>query len=836
MLKAFTSDWHQLPAYSIAEQLNQELSARHAAVVAAPPGAGKSTVLPLTLHQAMPHAHIVMLEPRRLAARQVAARMAQMLGERVGQTVGYQIRFERKVSDATHIEVVTEGILTRRMIDDPTLDGVDCLIFDEFHERSLQSDLAFCMARRVRELLRPELNIVVMSATIDTGELCRALNAHEVSCKGRLFPVEVEQAKDDCPPERIAVEVAAAICRAHREHEGDILAFLPGQSDILHCAELLGDSIAPTRVCTLYGNLSADKQYEAIAPSEPGQRKVVLATPIAETSLTIEGVRVVIDSGYYRKLIYDTTNGLSQLKTVRISHDMATQRTGRAGRMAPGYCYRMWTLGTDHHLDGHRQPEIIDADLMPLSLNVSAFGENDIMALPWLTPPPEGNLQRAIRQLKMLGALDEKGGITSMGQQMVVLPCHPRIARMMIQADGNENKAIACDLAAILEEKDIMVGLEAHTNLNDRVTRLREARRNRRLGAWGRVAKIAEEYMRMMSVKTDNSIVSSEDLGALLAAAYPERIAQVIGQGCSYMLAGGGTVTLETNDTLAGYPWLVVVSLHAGRQGAGRAFLAAPVTQQDVEKIAQWHNRIAWMGHQGGVVAQRELRIGQIVIQTKPLANKDNERIIDIVCEVVAKEGQSLLNWTDEVKTLQQRVALVAKWHSELSLPNLSTKHLLETVREWLPFYLEQADHVVSTAAELYKLPLKDILWNLLNYEQQQAVDHLAPMRIQVPSGSMIRVSYRIGAEVPVLSVRLQECFGLSQTPCIDNGRVPVLMELLSPGFKPVQLTSDLHSFWQTTYFEVRKELRRRYPKHYWPENPIEAQATHGVRRKENRK
>lgn len=828
-MKYFSDSWHHLPAYGIAGQLHAGLMERHAAVVVAPPGAGKSTVLPLTLHQAMPQAHIVMLEPRRLAARQVAMRMAQMLGERVGQTVGYQVRFERKASAGTRVEVVTEGILTRRMADDPTLDGVDCLIFDEFHERSLQSDLAFCMARRVRDVLRPELNIVVMSATIDTGELCQALDAREVSCGGRMFPVGVEQTKDDCSADRVAAEVAATVCQAHREHEGDILAFLPGQSDIVRCAELLGDGLAPTRVCPLYGNLSPERQYEAIAPSESGQRKVVLATPIAETSLTIEGVRIVVDGGYYRKLVYDATNGLSHLETTRISRDMAIQRAGRAGRVAPGYCYRLWTLATDHHLEEQRQPEILDADLMPMVLDVAAFGETDIMALPWLTPPPEGNLRRAVEQLRLLGALDAQGHITHMGRQMEALPCHPRIARMMLQAGSNGGKALACDITAILEEKDVLADTGAGADLQLRVMGLRDARRRQHVGAWARVARVAEEYARMVGVRPDNAVVSGEDIGALLAVAYPERIAQASGQTGCYRLASGGMVALEPSDALVGYPWLVVASLHGGARG--RAFLAAPVEKKNVERLGQWYDHVAWLTRQGGVVAQKELRVGLLNVRTKP-TQVDGSKIVGIVCDAVAREGQSLLDWTDGVKTLQMRVGLVAKWHQELGLPDLSTGNLLSTAEEWLPLYLEQGGHVVSTVTELHKLPLAEMVWNMLDYEQQQAVDRLAPSRIQVPSGSMIRVDYRVGSETPVLSVRLQECFGLADTPCVDNGRVPVLMELLSPGFKPVQLTTDLRNFWKTTYFDVRKELRRRYPKHSWPDNPLTAVPVRGVRRR----
>ena len=432
--------YRQLPAATIAEQLNTELSQRHAAVVVAPPGAGKSTLLPLTMLSRVLPGRIVMLEPRRLAARQVALRMAQMLGEEVGQTVGYQIRFEKKISSKTRIEVVTEGILTRHLAEDPTLEGVSCVIFDEFHERSLQSDLAFCLTQEARSILRPDLDIVVMSATIDATAACQALDAHEVSCQGRMYPVETVLSKDDILPNEIAEAVAATVSRAHREQEGDILAFLPGQADIVRCAELLGSSLGATHVCQLYGNLPPQQQYEAISPSAPGERKVVLATPIAETSLTIEGIRIVVDSGYYRKLVFDPTNGLSHLETVRISMDMARQRAGRAGRVAAGTCFRLWTNATQQRMEEQRQPEIMDADLVPMVLEVAAFGETDVERLPWLTLPPKGNVAKACNELRVLHAINVEGQITPMGRKMATMPCHPRIARMILM--GHRTKRI----------------------------------------------------------------------------------------------------------------------------------------------------------------------------------------------------------------------------------------------------------------------------------------------------------------------------------------------------------------------------------------------------------
>ncbi len=825
--------YRQLPAAAIAEELNSELNQHHAAVVVAPPGAGKSTLLPLTMLSRGTQGRIVMLEPRRLAARQVALRMAQMLGEEVGQTVGYQIRFEKKISSKTRIEVVTEGILTRRLAEDPTLEGVGCVIFDEFHERSLQSDLAFCLTQETRSILRPELDIVVMSATIDATAICQALGAHEVSCQGRMYPVETVLSKDDILPSEIAETVAATVSWAHRELEGDILAFLPGQADIVRCAELLGNSLGATHVCELYGNLPPQQQYEAISPSAPGERKVVLATPIAETSLTIEGIRIVVDCGYYRKLVFDSTNDLSHLETVRISMDMARQRAGRAGRVAAGTCFRLWTHATQQRMDEQRQPEIVDADLVPMVLDVAAFGETDVESLPWLTPPPKCNVARAGNELRALHAISAEGQITPLGRKMAAMPCHPRISRMILQARNAQEKSLACDIAAILEEKDVMAQeSNACSDLLLRVSALQDARRRNALGRWKRVGNIAEEYDRMVGIRPSNTYVAREDIGALVAAAYPERIAKAQDHNGNYRMANGGEVVLDAADPLTSFSWLAIATLHAGNGGRGRAFLAAPVSSQSLEDYATWWDNITWIAHQGGVIAQKEMRIGTLVVRTKPLDNVPKEQLKGIICEAAKKEGKSMLSWTDKTAALQERVALVAQWHPELGLPDLSADAVLKQPERWLPFYLEKDGRVITTISEMRKIDMESVLWNMLSYEQQQKVSRMAPTYIMVPSGSKIQLRYRKGSEVPVLSVRLQECFGLTATPRVNDGKVPVLMELLSPGFKPVQLTADLQSFWQDTYFEVRKELRRRYPKHYWPDNPLEAVAQRGVKRK----
>ena len=816
-----------LPVAAVASEVNRVLVERRVAVVTAPPGAGKSTLLPLTILEALPEGKVLMLEPRRVAARQIAERMAWMLGEPVGKTVGYRMRFDHCVSSGTRIEVLTEGVLVRRLVDDPGLDGVSVVIFDEFHERSLTTDVALALTREAQQVLRPDLRILLMSATIDTDALCRELNAPLVESRGKMFPVDILRGAVEANAENVAEIVARTVREAHRTCEGDILAFLPGEADIRRCAELLGDSLSPTRVFPLYGMLSGEEQRRAIAPSAPGERKIVLATPIAETSLTIEGVRVVVDSGLCRKPVFDPQRGLSRLETVRISRDMANQRTGRAGRVAPGVCYRLWGAGTEQRMADIRVPEILEADLAPSVLDIAAWGESDPSRLLWLTPPPAYALTQARHLLVSLNAIDEDGRITSHGRELASLLCHPRVAQMLLKADTPYRKALAADLAALLEEKDPLDTAEAGVYL--RIKALRDARRSRREGRWSRIVRIAGQYRNMVRVPEDNGDPDPFEAGALLAAAYPERIAKAWKDGVGrFCLSGGDLAAVDPSDPLAASEWLAVGNLNAAPGGVGRIFLAAPLGASDLKPYLRRRDVIAWDSRQGSVITRREFRIGQILVNTQPLSDIPRDEVVRIICEAARKEGTSMLDFSEEVQNLQRRVAAVAAWHPELELPDLSTETLLQLAPEWLPPFVGRA----STVTELRKIDLGTALWSLLTWPQQQAVDRLAPSHITVPTGSRIRVEYRQGAEAPVLRVRLQECFGLVDTPRVDDGKRPVLMELLSPGFKPVQLTSDLRSFWEGTYFEVRKELKRRYPKHSWPDNPLEADPVRGVRKK----
>ena len=905
-----TRQWASLPASQIAVGVNEALHTNSSLVVTAPPGAGKSTLLPLTILSSLGEGEkILMLEPRRLAARQIAERMAKMLGEQVGETVGYRVRFESRVSKRTRIEVLTEGILTRMIVDDATLDGVSVVIFDEFHERSINSDLALALTRQAQQIIRPDLKIVIMSATIDASNICAALQAPLIESEGRMFPVELHYADEDTDPRDIAATAASTTIEAYKKYEGDILVFLPGQAEIERCFELLSKSqhfnisggalvssapttpqhlnttpsqhlntsggalvsSAPTtpqpittttphhlNIHPLYGNLSPEDQRRAIAPSAPGERKIVIATPIAETSITIEGVRVVIDAGLCRQVVFDARTGLSHLETVRISMDMATQRMGRAGRVAEGVCYRLWTKASEHLMAEQRKPEIEEADLAPMVLDTAAFGESDAEALPWLTMPPRAGVFKAKELLTALGAIDKNGNITSIGKRMATQPCHPRIARMILATTNlttstpqgvhlsqvhqqhlttstshHNTTSLACDIAALLEEKDPL-SETGGTDLTLRLSALRAARRKGQPGRWQRIAKIAAEYRRMAHTDEENRDPAPMEVGLLVAHAYPERIAHSTNSIGSYRLASGVNVQLDATDQQSAHSWIAIASLHSAPGATGRVFLAAPLDPEDLNaEFVKEVDNISWDTKQGCVVMQREQRIGKLMLSEKPIHDADKEQVKSIVCEAMKKDGLTMMAWSEKaVEQVQRRVAQVAAWHPELALPDVSTEHLLSTAADWLPFYLEEGGRVKSSVQELRKLNLAEIIWNLLPYEAQQEVDRLAPTHIEVPTGSRIRIDYRTGAEAPVLSVRLQECFGMERTPCVDDGKRPVLMELLSPGFKPVQLTQDLASFWQGTYFEVRKELRRRYPKHYWPENPLEAEAVRGIKRK----
>ena len=827
----------QLPIMEIIPDLKEKLQVHNTIILQAPPGAGKSTVLPLQLlHETWLHKQkILMLEPRRLAARSVALRMAQLLGEQVGETVGYRIRFDHKTGPDTRIEVLTEGILTRMLQNDNALEGVGLVIFDEFHERSLQADLALALSREVQGVLREDLRLLIMSATLDGEQLSRLLGGAPIlSSQGRQYPVTIHY----LPPERgfnererpVHLQVAKAVRKALREQKGDVLAFLPGTAEINRTAELLEKEEHGIKVFPLYGDLPQEQQQEAILPHPQGLRKVVLATSIAETSLTIEGIGVVVDSGYARVPRFDPRSGLTRLDTIPVTADTADQRAGRAGRLGPGVCYRLWSEGTQLGLVPHRQPEILEADLAPTVLELANWGIRDVQKLAWLSPPPAGSVGSARQLLENLKAVEEDK-ITERGKALLGLPTHPRIAELLRVGQEEGKGALAADVAALLEERDPL--REAGVDLSLRLEALRRSRSGGTSGGdravLKRVERLALNWRRLLNVKQDNSIPSDVEIGRLLAAAYPERVARREEGGSRYRLANGRLAQLPEHDPLLHEEWLAIAQLDMGRKGnVGRIFLAARLHPDDLLEMMNSREVVGWNSSEGELMARMEVRVGDILVEASPLPKIPEEERIRILCEVVRAEGLQLLNWSEEADQWQARVLSLRKWRPDEEWPDLSAQGLLENLEKWLAPYLLE----LRRRGDFGRLDLLSILKGLLPWPQQQQLEKLAPEKVQVPSGSFIKLQYKADGSAPVLAARLQEMFGQLDTPAVNDGRIPLLVHLLSPAFRPVQVTQDMRSFWENTYAEVRKDLRGRYPKHSWPEDPFTAEAVRGVKRK----
>lgn len=815
-----------LPIVDILGEVKAKLAEENTLIVHAPPGAGKSTLLPLALLEEawVKGQKIIMLEPRRLAAKSIAMRMSELLGEKVGETIGYRIRFETNVSDQTKIEVVTEGILTRMLHGDNSLEGVGLVIFDEFHERSIHADVALALCRESQQILRPDLKILVMSATLNMPQLIQSLKAPVVESEGRQYPVEIIHVGDQ--DQFLIPEMTAnTIVKAFKAHEGDILVFLPGQGEITKCADLIKPKLRGFAIHPLYGQLPYNKQKAAILPDRDGRRKVVLATNIAETSLTIEGVKIVVDTGFGRTMKWDPKSGLSRLETVQISKDSADQRAGRAGRLSPGVCYRMWSKATDGRLQEHRTPEILESDLSGLALDLASWGVMDPLSLTWLSPPPRGAWQAAVQTLHELEAL-ENGRITEHGKAVHRLPCHPRLAHMMLMAEEEDLVLLAADVAALLEERDPL-GKEAGIDINNRIEALRTHRReNRKGGRFDRIEKIAESYRQLFDAEADNDHFDPYETGLLITHAFPERIAHNRpGNNAQFKLANGRIAMAGHRDDLAHEQWLAIANLDA-RDGLGKIFLAAPLNPKDLAPRVKEVEVIEWDTEDGGLNASKDLRIGSIVLKSVPLPDPDPSRLKEAVINAIKKEGKTLLDWNENVEQLQNRVKSVSKWLSASDWPDYSTDTLLMTNEEWLEPYLND----VKKPHELKKINLVEVLTHAMDYEQQQTLNRLAPARMEVPSGSSIQIMYRDNGEAPVLAARIQELFGMAETPTVNEGKTPMLIHLLSPGFKPVQVTSDLKNFWNETYFEVRKDLKGRYPKHHWPDDPWTAEAVRGVK------
>lgn len=820
------------PVLDILQPLQEALHQHPRVILQAPPGAGKSTVLPLRLMDEpwLKGRKIIMQEPRRLAAKSVAERLADLLDETPGQRVGYRVRFDTCVGPKTQIEVVTEGILTRMIQTDNALESVGLLIFDEFHERSLQADLALALSLQVQQVLRDDLRILIMSATLDGEALSQVLQAPIITSQGRQFPVDIKYVpqESDAP---VPVRTAQAIRRVLREEQGDILVFLPGAGEIKRTQDLLQEEPLPAVLYPLYGDLPFREQQEAILPRRDGQRKVVLSTAIAETSLTIEGITVVIDAGQARVPRFDPRSGLTRLETVRVTKDAADQRAGRAGRLGPGKALRLWTEGTQLNLVAQRKPEILEADLAPMMLELAEWGVQDMKSLTWITPPPAGAVNQARELLRQLEACDDRG-ITDKGKAMLKLPTHPRMAHLLLDArDDKRLLALATDVAALLEERDPLER-EAGADLALRVEVLRKWRKGEKVyadrGVLDRIEKLARQWRQLMRVSEDNQPPADTDVGRLLFAAYPERIAQQQGKHNErYKLANGRMAKLPPHDPLTREPWICVAHLDAGG-GEGKIFMAAALHLEDVMGHTREQYTVRWDEDRGLVVGAQERCLGGLILESKPMTRIPDEQRIAVVCRAVQEHGLKLLDWGEAQQAWQARVATVRQWRPDEGWPDVSETSLLETVNTWLAPYLTQ----VSRQSELARLDLHAITAGLLPWPLPSRLDALAPVRLDVPSGSQIKVQYFEDGRPPVLEVRLQEMFGLLETPTVNEGRTKVLLHLLSPGYKPVQVTQDLRSFWQTTYHEVRKELRMRYPRHHWPEDPWTAEAVRGAKRR----
>ncbi len=839
-----------LPIEAALPELTTALERSATVVLQAPPGAGKSTVVPLALLgcEWLGARRIIMLEPRRLAARAVAARMAQTLGEAVGRTVGHRMRLDTKVSRETRIEVVTEGVLTRMLQHDAALEGVGLVIFDEFHERSLQADLGLALTLDARANLRPDLKLLVMSATLDAqGIAARLGDAPVVQSAGKTWPVTTRYAYSSAPPlgafgagDSVEGLITRIVRRALSEEPGDVLVFLPGAREIRRVqSQLQGGSLPPgTVVLPLFGELRPDEQDAALAPAGVGQRKVVLATNIAETSLTIAGVRVVVDSGLERRAVFDPVTGMGRLETARISRASAEQRQGRAGRVAPGVCYRAWSEGAQRSLAPFTMPEILQSDLAGLALELAAWGVTDPASLTWLDPPPAATLASARDLLRQLEALGADGRVTAQGREMARLPLHPRLAHMLIAARPLACVPLAAELAALLSERDLLraAGGAGDADVRSRLSVLQGESEPPGVdrGALARARRSARDLARQAGAQAGAAGRAGTPAlaGVLLALAYPDRIARKrAGADTRFVLATGRGAQFSQPQGLAQREFIVAIDVD-DRDRDARITLAAPLSRADLEEHFSAQLRsidaVHWDDREQAVIARRVTRLFDLEIAERPLREIPADAAAAAMLEGIRRLGLPALPWTEESRDLQARMEFV-----RLHAPPGGTPHwpavdditLAGTLDSWLMPWLAG----VTRAAHLARLALSPILKGLLTHEQQRRLEELAPTHFLAPTGSRIRIDYR-DELAPVVAVRLQEVFGVLNSPRLAAGRVPVTFKLLSPAQRPVQITRDLATFWQGSYAEVRKDLRGRYPRHYWPEDPALAAPTRRAR------
>lgn len=813
-----------LPIDKILADLKQRLSLNRNVVLQAPPGAGKSTVVPLDLLTSpwLGEQKILLLEPRRLAARSVARRMAQTLNQPVGRTIGYRMRLERKVSAATRVEVITEGILTRQIQSDPDLKGIGCIIFDEFHERSLQADLALALCLDVQNALREDLRLLVMSATLDAAAVAKMLgNAPVITSEGRQFPVDTHYLTPQQSPTHSLV---TTITQAVAKHAGNALVFLPGVAEIRQTETALHPQVdSNILIAPLYGGLDNAAQDLAIQPPPEGQRKVVLATNIAETSLTIEGVTIVIDSGLERRTEFDPRKGMTQLVKRPISVASADQRRGRAGRLGPGHCYRLWSQSEQQQRPRHSQAEIIQADLCALVLELAQWGVSNPSTLTWLDEPPSAAVAQAQSLLIALGALDPRHRITEHGKIMAQLGLHPRLAHMLILANALRSGALACTIAALLSERNPFHDSDSHSDFALRLKLFEQGAKTTHRGALTRIKKQADQFRRQLGIAADDASLPA---GVLLAWAYPDRIAQRRpGQDARYKLSNGGGAFLSHPGNLGNEKYLVVTELDGQRREA-RIFSAIALDEPDIEQylhsFCSTTEEIFWDRKTEAVTAEIQNQLGSLVLFRRALPKPDPRQIQSVLLQGIRQQGLRCLPWTEACRELQARCQYLSNVKDQ-DFPDFSDQRLFHTLEQWLSPWLTG----LSRLSHLTRLDIESILLARLSWQQQRQLNDAVPTHFQVPSGSRIRLKY-LDHAMPVLSVRVQEVFSTSRHPSILNGRQPLQVQLLSPAHHPIQITTDLPGFWNGSYAEVKKDLKGRYPKHHWPDDPANTPAHRG--------
>ncbi|RLA70375.1 MAG: ATP-dependent helicase HrpB [Epsilonproteobacteria bacterium] len=818
-----------LPITQVIPEVQEKLLHQQRLVLQAPPGAGKTTALPLALLDEpwLEGKKIIMLEPRRLAVRSSAARMAEMLGENVGERIGYQVKMDSVQSKATKILIVTEGILTRKLQADPSLEDVALIIFDEYHERSLHADLSLALALESQAVLREDLKILIMSATLNTTAISEMLDAPIVQSEGRAYPVEryyLDPTTTHPSKKELPFYVHRRLHKLLMEEEGNILVFLPGTREIKAVEKLLLDEkLKDVYISTLYGNLSKEAQDRAIKAPPPGKRKVVLSTNIAQTSLTIEGIKMVVDSGLQNISVFSPFSGMNRLERTFISQDSATQRAGRAGRTSAGKAYHLWHKSKI--LLKHDTPEILSADLSQLMLELALWGNNDIHQMSWMDLPPSTSIHHAKTLLQDLGALSKDGTITIHGKAMAKYSMHPRLAHMMLKAKELNLSYEASLLAVLITEKDIYHNAFGSSDLRERVSVLHDVRTQNSINT--QYINVAQCHYLLKNAKRiepqQNASIDLELLGILLAFAYPDRIAKLRNDKSStYLLANAKGAVLHQQDELFNTGFLVIADLDAKNTNA-TIYKAIAIShaqiEEHLEEQLQVHEDVTWNEDLERVEARKVSKLGAIILKSIAIKSPSPDKVVEVLMEELEELGLGALHWSKEALALKQRVNF-AKHHG-LDLPDFSDEYLLENMNTWLAPYLSNINSLKACKG----LDLNNILLGLLSFEQTQRLDTQAPNKLKVASGSNIAIDYS-NPEQPILAVRLQEMFGTKSTPTLLNGKIKLMIHLLSPASRPMQMTQDLESFWANTYDEVKKELRGKYKRHYWPDDPLEAKAT----------